>query len=682
MIKKNGIKNTTKALLIMHIAFLMICALFFGMTISMLSDSKTATGTVTFALTKSPELSMNLNLERKGTEHTTYLGSNHDAKVTSESDVLAVNITQDSKVTITLTFNNNNIIISDDLNLTSQINGITLSNISNSNGVAIFETNESATIPSGDYIILDKLLSGIYLEQEIQNSTYSIEIKCQDVNSVPAIATLSGKYTNILSNVTVNFTTNDNYGTVTPSTISVPYGTTYSASGNTMTFIYNEIVVATVTATPLENTPELQYSFSGWSSNEGAINDENVTITANFTVKELGYIISYDSNGGTSVTQQKTDSNGQLTLTTQEPTKQDSLFLGWNIQQDGSGETIYEAGKTYQFNDNTTLYAQWATLITDLTFTEIQGSSPTTYSVKGNNKNATDIVIPKYIRIENGNAYSIPSNKFECSAVVKIDNKAFENYQMKNIIIPDSITEIGYNAFAACRKLQSLYIPASVTTFGNAWIEACDLLRADGTDTNPVVLYGGNSSYIRYEDIGNGYDCIRYAYYIQCADTIKKYEIGNHVCCVYEDTLIFLADGTTKRADEIVLGDKVLSYNFETGEIEVDTITEIIQRNRQELVTINFKDGTNIKITNDHPLYTELGWKCYDTEIGNGRYGDLGIVGEFTVGDKLLSLSKYFDKEVISIDYEEDNLNGYNTYQFGGNNNNNYFANEVLSSGV
>ena len=131
-----------------------------------------------------------------------------------------------------------------------------------------------------------------------------------------------------------------------------------------------------------------------------------------------------------------------------------------------------------------------------------------------------------------------------------------------------------------------------------------------------------------------------------------------------------------------LIQNEVNGYGPITDLLEDDTITEIIQRTREELITINFKDGTNIKITNDHPLYTELGWKCYDKEKGELSYSELGIVGDFTIGDKLFSLTKYFDKEVVSIEYEEDKTNGYNTYQFEVEKNKNYFANGVLSSAL
>ena len=294
MIKKNGIKNTTKALLIMHIAFLMICALFFGMTLSMLSDSKTATGTVTFALTQSPELSMDVNFLVKGTEHTAYLGNNQDAKVTSESDVLKINITQTSSVKIIATFDENIIKITDGFELKTN-NNITF-NQSITENTAIFTSQSD--VMQGDYIILDKLLNAIYPTKEVINQSYSVEITSQAGNSVPATAILSGKYKNAITQYDVNFgIQNADYGEISGTGIFIdfdknstnnykmPHGTTTSIVGNTITFTDpygNELGSLTATV----SQPDM-YGFS-WGAN--SVITGGTTIMATF--EQAGYVVT------------------------------------------------------------------------------------------------------------------------------------------------------------------------------------------------------------------------------------------------------------------------------------------------------------------------------------------------------------------------------------------------------
>ena len=590
--KSTKIHNKTAKLLIgLHIGFLLLCAIFLSLSLSMLSDSKTATGTVTFALTNSPELSMNLNFKVKGTEHTTYLGTNQANQLSNEGDVFKVSITQTSSVTVTAKFNDNVVAMTDGFSLITNDNVQFTTNIEENNVTFVSKTN----VQNGDFIILDELLNAIYPTIEASNQSYSIEITSQAGNSVPATAKLSG--------------------------------------------IYSSIVM-------------------------------------------IGYSIQFNSNGGTDVAEQMTNENGQITLSSDLlPEKVGFVFVNWNSEIDGSGQS-YEAGGTYTFTSNTILYAQWFSL-SNLTFTLIDGTQ--TYSVKGNNSSVTEIIIPAFVKFdENGTAYA-STQQNGGYAVVTIERDAFSYYKnLKSITIPNGITTIEGGAFAYCSALTSLRIPASVVTFTEEqyadahmyFVRGCNLLH--GTLENPVIIYDGLKA--DFAENGNGCGSDGY-YYVRCADGVIAWEqFSDYVCCVYEDTLITLADGTTKRADEIEVGDKIQSYNFETGKIEIDTILGITNPNRKELVTITFKDGTNIKLTNDHPLYTELGWKCYDKDLGEIAYSELGIVGEFTVGDKLFSINKYFDKEISSISFEENETNGFNTYQFKVEKNKNFFANGILSS--
>ena len=563
----------------------------------MLSDSKTATGTVTFALTDSPELSMNLYYY-SGAEHKTYLGTTSGAEITNLTDVLRINVAQDSSLEISVSFASNTITIPSNFELKTN-NNVTLNLISNTNGTATFK---ATSVVANDYVVLDKLMSGIYLNSAINNQTYELLITSQAGNSVPATAKLSGIYSNVVGQHTVNFTLNENYGVITPSSITVPYGTTYSSSGNIMTFVYNGLTVETVTATPLSNTEQYTYLFASWGTPTGTITGDT-TIQGNFSQKVMEYTVTFYNEDGTIVLGTDTVAYGataEYTGTT--PTKDGYEFDGW--------------------------------------VTEIGGSTPADLS------NISSSL----------NVYASFVQKNDFTITLSGDGA---NLTIQNLTTGES-GRSGMSA-AAGDEIEIVIGFKHITNHSPSTLEV-DCPNPAGCADDIKIVFTMPESNVSL--------------------TLKNSTGFPAPCCVYEDTLITLADGSTKRADEIVVGDKIQSYNFETGEIEVDTITDIIQRTRSELVTINFKDGTSIKLTNDHPLYTELGWKCYDKEKGEMSYTDLGIVGDFEVGDKLFSLSKYFDKEVVSIEYEEDRTNGYNTYQFGVEKNSNYFANGVLSSAL
>lgn len=81
------------------------------------------------------------------------------------------------------------------------------------------------------------------------------------------------------TNYTVSFSaSSSSYGSVSKSSITVAKGTTYSASGNKITFSDGQ----SVTATAKSSTSSYTYSFDGWSSTSGTISSAK-SITANFS---------------------------------------------------------------------------------------------------------------------------------------------------------------------------------------------------------------------------------------------------------------------------------------------------------------------------------------------------------------------------------------------------------------
>ena len=340
----------------LHIGFLLICAIFLSFTLSMLSDSKTATGTVTFALTESPELSMDMNFQVKGAEHTTYLGTKQQAEITGEDSILKVNLTQKQEVsvTITVTYADNILIVPNSI-ITA--GNKTLNKISNANGVAVFKTNDGVTIFNGDYIVLDNLLSSIYPTKDATNKSYSIRIETQAGNSVPASAILSGTYTNKTTQYDVTFNiVGGEYGTITgtgifaefnsssTNTYTVPHGTTISTENESkiiFTDPYNN-ELGSLTATANAGNDEFTYTFSNWSTASGPIT-ANTTLTANFKKTTNQFNITYNFNNVLSTnTQTKINAMQEYrtTLTANEGyilPAQITVQVGSNIIEENNG---------------------------------------------------------------------------------------------------------------------------------------------------------------------------------------------------------------------------------------------------------------------------------------------------------------------------------------------------------
>lgn len=79
-----------------------------------------------------------------------------------------------------------------------------------------------------------------------------------------------------------------------------------------------------------------------------------------------------------------------------------------------------------------------------------------------------------------------------------------------------------------------------------------------------------------------------------------------YASCLTGDTLITLADGSQKRIDRLTLGDKVLSYNPYTMNLEADEITytdSAEDKKHTEYDVWTFSDGTLVKTVHRHRLY-------------------------------------------------------------------------------
>lgn len=138
------------------------------------------------------------------------------------------------------------------------------------------------------------------------------------------------------------------------------------------------------------------------------------------------------------------------------------------------------------------------------------------------------------------------------------------------------------------------------------------------------------------------------------------------VDCLTGDTLITMADGTTKRIDEITYGDKVLAINPKTGEY---VATGITYTDSAEHKTYNhydrfeFDDGTVITTVHRHRFFN-----CEDEKMIH--------IDMFSLGDRAYKIDGTTPKLVSAIEhYEEKETKHYTIFTEMQN----YFANGLLS---
>lgn len=158
----------------------------------------------------------------------------------------------------------------------------------------------SLTVPYGaTYSINDNKITvnGTTITATAATDTAQYDYSFSSWGETVANGTITGdrSFTAIFKRATrthrVSFvSSNTSYGTVSQSHINVPYGTTWSTSGSTLT-----INGTSITAEPTADTAQYDYSFSGWSVSSGTITDAT-TITANFARSTRIYRVSFVSN--------------------------------------------------------------------------------------------------------------------------------------------------------------------------------------------------------------------------------------------------------------------------------------------------------------------------------------------------------------------------------------------------
>lgn len=148
------------------------------------------------------------------------------------------------------------------------------------------------------------------------------------------------------------------------------------------------------------------------------------------------------------------------------------------------------------------------------------------------------------------------------------------------------------------------------------------------------------------------------------AHTEQSYTLVYTMNCFTGDTVITMSDGISKRIDTIKVGDKVLSYNPETGNFEED---EVIYSDSAEnkchdnFDVWTFSDGTIIKTVHRH--------RFYNVERNAMVYMDEWKIGEHGRRKDGVLVT------LVSHENVKETINHYTIFT----KNQNYFANGLLS---
>ena len=120
--------------------------------------------------------------------------------------------------------------------------------------------------------------------------------------------------------------------------------------------------------------------------------------------------------------------------------------------------------------------------------------------------------------------------------------------------------------------------------------------------------------------------------------------------CFAPGTLITLADGTTKRVEDLVYGDLVLVFNHDTGQLDASAI--IFNAHKDEPASI--KDVLNLHFSNGNTLRIVAHHGLFDCTLNEYVEISIANVAEY-IGHEFFSVSsedgKFAHEKVVLTDY-------------------------------
>lgn len=134
-----------------------------------------------------------------------------------------------------------------------------------------------------------------------------------------------------------------------------------------------------------------------------------------------------------------------------------------------------------------------------------------------------------------------------------------------------------------------------------------------------------------------------------------------HNRCFVAGTKITLSDGEYKNIEDVVVGEKVLTYNESSGETELGFVGDLKVHNIENVIDLVFDDTTLVTTTPEHPFFiNEKGWV---------------VAKNIKVGDVCMKDDKTY-VTIVSIKEYSDSHTVYNLLCVSENHN--FFANKIL----
>ncbi len=265
--------------------------------------------------------------------------------------------------------------------------------------------------------------------------------------------------------------------TITASWSAIKYTITYLLDGgvnnsdNPLTYtIEDEITLL----------PPTKVGYTGRWNNDGKIeigSTGNKTFTASYTINQYKVTVTPLIHNICSISD-----GGVYEYNTQVTINLTDLYLGYDFLGWYNGNSLLSTELSYTFDipANDLRIVVKLVVKEEMQYFDFSSTTDTCKITSLKDKTATKAVIPDYVTDIGYDAFndcvSLASVKIP-NSVITIEQRAFSGCRsLADIKIPNGVTSIGYMAFAHCVELKSITIPDSVICIGDSAFAGCNSL--------------------------------------------------------------------------------------------------------------------------------------------------------------------------------------------------------------
>ncbi len=148
---------------------------------------------------------------------------------------------------------------------------------------------------------------------------------------------------------------------------------------------------------------------------------------------------------------------------------------------------------------------------------------------------------------------------------------------------------------------------------------------------------------------------------------------GGGSTCFVAGTKILMADRSEKNIEDVKVGDRVMGYD---GKKQVAVVVQEMDAPlRDHYYDVTLADGTVVGVTNEHPLFTDEGWKSISPKHTAQENPQLKV-STLKNGDRVLTDSGEY-VSIVSMKYYVGPVQAYNLKRVSDFNN--FYADGILA---